>query len=392
MKSLQIIQLGKYYPPATGGIETHTQTLSQGLAQRGHQVQVVVINHADRAGHDVTFQRFSRTASRQDVDGAVIVHRVGRLANIAKLDVATGLMTTLRLLLKQKPDIWHLHAPNITLMLAILAMPAIRPLVITHHSDIIRQQFLKHLVRPFEQSLYRRTALILSASPTYIDGSELLCRFRERVESLPLGLDLQSYLEATPESRAKETQLAATLPQPLWLCVGRLVYYKGLEVALKALQQLPGTLAIVGTGPMQEAWQRLGQDLGVADRVRWYGRLGEAELQALYRLATAYWFPSNARSEGFGLVQVEAMASGCPIINTHIPNSGVSWVSPHEQTGLTIPINDPSALVQASRRLLNGPGLRDRLSQEARRQAVERFSASVMVQRAERFYQQVCRQ
>ena len=90
-----------------------------------------------------------------------------------------------------------------------------------------------------------------------------------------------------------------------------------------------------------------------------------------YLAADAFWFPSNARSEAFGLVQVEAMASGCPVINTRIPHSGVPWVSRHEETGLTVPVNDPEALAAAAHRLLTEPGLRDRLTDAARRRAAD---------------------
>ena len=85
-----------------------------------------------------------------------------------------------------------------------------------------------------------------------------------------------------------------------------------------------------------------------------------------YLAADAFWFPSNARSEAFGLVQVEAMACGCPVINAAIPHSGVPWVSPHEETGLTVPVDDPAALAAAANRLLDEPGLRDRLGAAGR--------------------------
>jgi glycosyltransferase involved in cell wall biosynthesis len=391
LKPLHVVQLGKYYPPATGGIETHTQTLCQSLARLGHKVEVVVINHSDESGNDVTFDKWARTSGRDEYDGDVHVIRVGRYANLAKLDMSPRLVPTLNRLAKSRPDVWHLHTPNISMMMAILATPAIRPLVITHHSDIIKQRYLRHIVRPFELSLYRRAALILSDSPTYIDGSDILLRNRARVETLPLGLDLGNLLQASPSSKIAEEKLRRELPGPLWLSVGRLVYYKALEVALEALKHLPGTLGIVGTGPKMADWQKLASEFGVSDRVRWFGRLPDDELQAAYRVATAFWFPSNARSEGFGLVQVEAMASGCPVINTAIPHSGVSWVSQHEQTGLTIPVHDSDALVKASRRLLDEPAFRSKLSNEARRQAVSRFSSDVMGQAAESFYQKVCR-
>src|SRR5262249_58399124 len=132
------------------------------------------------------------------------------------------------------------------------------------------------------------------------------------------------------------------------LAVGRLVYYKGLHNAVKALATVPGRLLVIGEGPAQAELRRLADAEGVADRIIWRGHVGADELVGAYQAATALWFPSNARSEGFGLVQVEAMASGCPVINTAIAGSGVSWVSRHDETGLTVRVNDPAAPAAAA--------------------------------------------
>src|SRR5205085_4404397 len=126
---------------------------------------------------------------------------------------------------------------------------------------------------------------------------------------------------------------------------------------------VPGRLLLIGEGPDQPALRDEARQLGVADRVEFLGTLPHfLDIVPYYLAADAFWFPSNARSEAFGLVQVEAMACGCPVINTRIPHSGVPWVCPHEQAGLTVPLNDPPALAAAARRLLAEPGLRDRLA------------------------------
>src|SRR5205823_8229249 len=136
----------------------------------------------------VTFDRFAPTPPADEWDGPVRVLRAGRWANLAKLDVAPGLFGLIRKLLRDPPDVWHLHTPNVTMMLAVLAAPRVRPLVVTHHSDIVRQRVLKTAVRPVERAVYRRAARVLADSPPYIEGSDLLQAFRPKVESLPLGL------------------------------------------------------------------------------------------------------------------------------------------------------------------------------------------------------------
>jgi rhamnosyl/mannosyltransferase len=360
--------------------------LVQAQAALGAEVRVVVVNHATADGRDVTFDRFARTPSAVDRDGPVRVYRAGRWGSVARLDLTPRLPGVLRELLRDPPDVWHLHAPNVTMMLAILADRRLRPLVVTHHSDIVRQRILRHAVRPLEHAVYRRAALLLSDSPPYIGGSEVLRKFRAKVESLPLGLDLTPFLNPSPAAIAHAEQLRKRHAGPIWLSVGRLVYYKALDVALRALRDVPGTLLVIGTGPMEAAWRQLADELGVADRVVWRGRADAEELVGAYHAAAALWFPSNARSEGFGLVQVEAMASGCPVVNAAVPHSGVSWACRDEVAGLTVPVNAPAAFAAAARRLLDEPGLRERLSAQARADALARFDHRRMAERSLALY------
>src|SRR5262249_42647622 len=162
------------------------------------------------------------------------------------------------------------------------------------------------------------------------EGSEYLQRHRDKLVVLPFGIELKPLLEPSAASLTAAARFRAMHGRPLWLLVGRLVYYKGIDQALRALPHVPGKLMIVVDGPLRRELGALAEQLGVADRVVWQGRLDDADLIGAYYAATALWFPSNARSEAFGLVQIEAMASGCPVINTHIVGSGVAWVSPHE--------------------------------------------------------------
>ena len=386
---LRVVHLGKYYPPSPGGIEGHTRTLARTQAELGAEVSVVVVNHATAAGRDATFERFTPTPDIEESDGPVRVTRVGRWANLAKLDVTPGLLAAIRRLARLRPDVWHLHTPNVTMMAAVLACPSVRPLVVTHHSDIIRQRFSRHLIRPLEAVVYRRAARVLSDSPGYVEGSQILDRHRSKVAVLPLGIDLEPFRNPTPAAQAYARELQARHGSPLWLCVGRLIYYKGLHVALAALRAVPGTLLVLGTGPLEADLRAKAAELGVTDRVVFHGHATPDQLVGAYHAATALWFPSIARSEGFGLVQVEAMAAGCPVINTAIPGSGVPWVCRHEQEGLTVPVNDPAALAAAARRLLAEAGLRDRLAAAGRLRAAAEFDHRVMAERSLAIYQDV---
>jgi rhamnosyl/mannosyltransferase len=386
---LRVVHLGKYYPPALGGIETHTRTLARGQAALGAAVRVVAVNHADAAGRDVTFAPRSRTPDVTEGDGPVVVDRVGRWFNLAKLDVTPRLGRAIRAAAADKPDVWHLHTPNVTMLLAVLASRRVRPLVVTHHSDVVLRRILKPAYRALEQEAYRRAVRLLADSPAYPAGSPVLRRFRAKVEPLPLGLDLVPFRTPSPAAVGFADSLKKRHPGPLWLSVGRHIYYKGLEVAVKALPRVPGTLIVIGDGPARRGWKRLAEATGVADRVAWLGRASADELVGAYHAATAFWFPSTSRAEGFGLVQVEAMASGCPVINTAIPDSGVPWVARDGVAGLTVPVGDPGAFAAAARRLVEEPGLRDRLAAGGVREAEERFDHRLMAARSLAIYERV---
>jgi len=366
-----VCHLGKYYPPAPGGIESHVRTLATAQAALGLSVRVLCVNH--EVG-----------STRTDHDAGVEVTRMGRAAKASKLDLCPELVAALR---GVEADFLHLHVPNPTMILALLrARPKAR-LVVTYHSDVIKQKVLGALFRPLERLAYRRVSAILPTSPDYAGGSRFLRSYGDRLRVLPHGIELDEYLNPSQADRDEAEVIRAAHPGPLWVGCGRLVYYKGFLNAVRALTRVAGTLILVGEGPERPALEAEAARLGVADRVVFAGRA--PRLAPFYLAADAFWFPSNARSEAFGLVQVEAMASGCPVINTAIPHSGVAWVSRHDREGLTVPMDDPAALADAANRLISEPGLRDRLADAARRRAREEFDHRVMAERSLDIYREI---
>jgi glycosyltransferase involved in cell wall biosynthesis len=383
----RIVHLSKYYPPDRGGIETHVQTLAQTQAALGAEVQVLCVNGFDEQGRVA-----ATTKTVSEMDGEVKVTRVGRLFSLARCDVCFGLCQELRRLINEsKPTIFHLHTPNPTMLMALTMLDRNIPLVITHHSDVIKQKFLKYALRPFEYLVYSRSSQVLTDSLQYIQGSKFLQFYHYKLSDLPLGLNLGIYSNPNQKAFEFSRSFKDKYGETIWLAVGRLVYYKAFHIAIEALTLVPGKLVVIGVGPLEAQLKALAQKLGVKDRIVWLGRVNEDELVGAYHAATSLWFPSNLRSEGFGLVQVEAMASGCPVINANIPGSGVPWVSRDEKEGLTVPINDPFALARAAKRLLSEPNLRDRLVKASRKRA-EYFNHMNMAQRSFEVYDKVLSQ
>jgi rhamnosyl/mannosyltransferase len=367
--TLRICHLGKYYPPAPGGIETHVRTLARAQADLGMEVRVFCVNHGP-----------GRTV--EESDGVVEVTRFHRRASAAKLDVCPELAGRLA---RVEADVLHLQVPNPTMILALLRAGPRVPLVVSYQSDVIRQKLRAALFRPLERLAYRRVRAIVTSSEAYRAGSSFLRPYADRLHVLPNGIDLRPYIDPSPEVRAQAASIRSEHMRggPVWLGCGRLVYYKGFLNAIRALTRVPGTLLLIGDGPDRSALEAEAGKLGVANRVRFVGSLPHyLDLIPYYLAADAFWFPSNARSEAFGLVQVEAMAAGCPVLNAAIPHSGVSWVSRHDESGLTVPVDDPIALADAATRLLSEPGLRDRLAAGARARVAREFDHRVMAERS----------
>lgn len=373
---MKVCHLGKYYPPAPGGIETHVRTLARAQAALGAKVEVYCVNHL--TGPTVV-----------EHDGPVLVRRYGRMGSAMKLDFCPELVARLR---RVEADILHLQVPNPTMILALLAARPRQPVVVAYQSDVVNQRLRAALFRPLERMAYKRVRLILPSSPNYPGGSPFLRSYADKLHVLPMGIDLDPYLEPSviDMTRAEQIRAKYSGAGPIWLCAGRMVYYKGFINAIRALASIEGTLLLIGDGPDGPMLQAEVKRLGMGDRVVFVGTLPHyLDVVPYYLAADAFWFPSNARSEAFGLVQVEAMASGCPVINTHIPHSGVPWVSSHDETGLTVAMNDPAALANAARRLLREPDLRERLTTAARQRAAAEFDHRVMAERSLAIYRAV---
>jgi len=352
-------------------MEAHVQTLARGQADCGAKVWVFCVNHHSGP-------------TQIEHDGKVLVVRFQRVAGAAKIDFCPALLSRLATI---DLDLLHVHVPNPTMILAVLLARPQAPIVVTYQSDHIRQRIRGALFRPLEHRFYRKVSTILATSPEYTAGSSFLQKNSRRVLVLPLAIESRPFLEPSLEDRQESVRIRHQNQGPLWLACGRLVYYKGLIHAIRAMTRVRGTLLIVGDGPERSSLEAEAMGLGLDRRVIFLGNV--PSVVPYYHAAHALWFPSNARSEAFGLVQLEAMASGCPVINTSIPYSGVPWVSRHLETGLTVPMNDAVALADAAKRLLVEPGLRDRLASAARVRAVQEFDHRVMAKRSLNVYRNV---
>ncbi len=357
MPELRVLQVGKFYPPEEGGMETHLEGLCRHMRDRAH-VEVLVAARSRRTVHEV-------------VDG-VSVTRVGTWATIRSAPLCPDLR---RLIRDSQADVVHLHHPNPSAFLSYLASGHRGRLVVTYHSDVVQQRLLNIVYDPIVRAVLRRADAIIVSSQEYLDTSTMLERYRDRCVVIPMAIDPDGYAAADPAAVAA---IRNRFGDRIILAVGRLVYYKGLEFLVRAMQQIQGHALIVGQGPERERLAAEAESLGVSDRVTLLGHVPDT--RPYYRAARAFALPSHLRSEAFGIVQLEAMAAGLPVVNTRIP-SGVPGVSVDGVTGLTVPPGDPTALADAVNRLLDDPGLAARLGEAGRRRVAERYSLGGMTER-----------
>lgn len=374
---MRILHVYKAYPPTIGGIEHHLAAVAQHHAAAGHAVCVLCVTEGPLGG--------------ENIEHGVHVIRSGRIASLASAPFGLKIATTI---LRSRPDITHLHAPYPPGELAWLALGR-RPMVLSYHADIVRQKVLGKAWAPLQQLVLSRADRIMVGSPVLAQGSRPLARHAERVRVVPYGVDVERFAP-TPDriERARRLRDADPFLRDRFVLafVGRLRYYKGLDVLIDALAHVEGACVIaVGSGEMGPAWKARASAFGVQERIRWLGDVSDEALPDILHGADAYVFPSNARSESFGIAMAEAMAAGLPIISTEL-GTGTSWVNRHGLTGLVVPAGDPERLAGAILELMNDPDRRSQMGRAARERAIKTFSSAAMLRGIDAVYAEALEQ
>ncbi len=188
----------------------------------------------------------------------------------------------------------------------------------------------------------------------------------ERVTVIPNGIDPDDLQPQDPDELVRLRSEFAAPEEKLVLLIGRLVYEKGFQLALEAMprviEEVPGTRFLVaGSGTHEAELHKQAEELGLMEHGTFLGWIGDDVLHSLYRIADLTVVPSIY--EPFGLVALEAMASGCPCIVAD--TGGLREVVPHEEAGLRFRAHDPEALAEMAIRVLSDDELGRSLVAEA---------------------------
>ena len=386
---MRILHIGKYYPPFAGGIENFMADLLPAL--RAQDVAVAAVVHDEQAA------RSPAPTSSIDAD-AIPIYRAPAYGRLLYAPISPAFPLWLQRAIREfKPDLLHLHLPNTSAFWA-LALPAARrlPWVIHWHADVVSSQIdrrlglaYRALYRPFEQRLLAASRAVIATSPPYLDASDALTRWRQRCHVIPLGLETGRIADPEPAARQRATALWGETGFRV-LAIGRLTYYKGHDVLIRAAAELPDSrILIVGTGEQRERLETLRNALDLGDRVCLPGFQPEADLNALLASCDVLCLPSLERTEAFGLVLLEAMRFGKAVVVSDIPGSGAGWVVRQAGHGLLVPLGDVGALATALRTLQLDPTRRETLAQAGPIALREQFGIGPVAAATAALYRQV---
>lgn len=365
-RKISCLQISKYYPPFAGGIETTVKDISEGLNSRNISVQILCANTEFKNIH---------------YESPISISRLASWSEIAKTPITPSLIV--RLLRKRKSfDIIHVHLPNPMANLALYVSRPKAKIVIHWHSDIVKQKFFLKLYAPLQQWLINRADAILATSPPYAESSPWLQSCMEKVYFTPSCIKNPLDFLSGAELMLRASKIRALyFGKKIVFALGRMTYYKGFDVLVKAARHLDDDVVILlgGEGELLSKLKADAVELGVSDKINFLGRIPDDDLPGYYCAADVFCLPSLMRSEAFGLVMVEAMSYGKPVVATRIPGSGVAWVNIHGETGLNTEPGDEVDLSNALRKLLSDPPLAKALGEAGRRRFESNFTINKMI-------------
>jgi len=368
-------------------METFLRDLLLALVRRGVCVSALV--------HRGTSGFASRADTLQGADGSIEVMRAAVWARVMYTPLSPAFPWLLsRMLRRFRPRVLHVHMPCPSAF-CLLFLPAARrlPWVVHWHADAIDDsagriyRWVYHwLYSPLQSAMLKSARAVLVTSQPYLESSPALRPYRDKCVVIPLGLD-PVHLHAAVDSEGPRDSPRHAFSL---LSVGRLTYYKGLEVLLQAVAGVPGVrLRVVGQGDEMERLGRIARELAIADRVEFLGAVDSAELARRYRECDCFCLPSTHRSEAFGLVLLEAMSFGKPVIASDIPGSGVGWVVREGENGLKVKPGDVPQWSQAITRLARDEALCRRLGEGGREDFNRRFHIDSCASAVAEVYEQL---
>jgi len=354
-----------YIYPASGGVAQHVQFLYQGLRLRGHDVRILTASHGPQR------------ASEGDIIRLGVGFSVPINASVGTLTFSPRYLTQIDdMLERERFDILHFHEPFVPFLSLFLLRESTSVNIATFHAYAgfsPSYEFGSRALRGYAARLDGRIA-VSAAARHFIDRY-----FPGDYKVIPNGVDVARFATAVPIARWQDGV-------PNVLFVGRHESRKGLLDLLKAHRILRRTgghsrLLIVGSGPQEREARRYVATRGL-NGVEFLGRVSDDEKAQLYKTADVYVSPATG-GESFGIVLLEAMAAGTPIVASDI--HGYKGVVRRGREGLLVPPRQPRELAVAIDQLLRDPARRAEMGESGRARAAE-FSWARVTTKVDDYY------
>jgi glycosyltransferase involved in cell wall biosynthesis len=358
---MRILQINKLYHPTIGGIETIVKTIFEEL------------NESDKFQVDVLACQEKGPRQIEMINGK---NKVFKAASYGKKLGMPLSLDFFRIFfeIRKKYDLIIIHYP---FPLAAIIFPFLPKdkLVIYYHSDIIRQKYAVWLFSYFIKKSLNRAKLILVAGNNIINSSPALKKRQTKCRVVPYGLNIEYGQE--DNNQAPYIKQSYSAQKPFILSVGRLVYYKGFQYAIQAMSNIDAKLLIIGEGPQKFELEKLLVKHQLQEKVQIIPP--QANLKPFFLACDLFIFPSVERSEAFGLVQLEAMAAGKPVINTLL-QTGVEEVSIDGISGISVEAKNVQALNRAIKTLIDNPDLNKTYGANARKRYESLYTLEVFIE------------
>lgn len=381
---MKILQLGKFYP-IRGGVEKVMWDLTMGLAERGHRCDMVCATLRRDPIDPDHFDYY-----RETPEGRVItMGPYGRVICVHAITKKAATMISPAMVKWVKKhcfeyDIIHIHHPDPMAALALRLSGYPGRVILHWHSDILSQKILLNFYRPLQTWLIRRAERIVGTTPVYLRESPVLRNYQDKTICVPIGIAPVIYDFSAVRDFSRSYQGKKVI-----LGVGRLVPYKGFGTLIEAATMLGPDymVVIVGSGPLYGELKQKVHDLHLEKKVLLLGYVQSWALPILFGACHIFAMSSDRKTEAFGIVQIEAMSCGKPVVATYIPQSGVSWVNKDGESGYNVHPNNPRDLALAIQKIDASPETYMRFSNNAMERYEALFTSREMIDKIIRIYE-----
>jgi N-acetyllactosaminide 3-alpha-galactosyltransferase len=359
----EILLVSPYFYPHVGGVENHVRYLARNLSKRGLNVTVIT-TLLDGLKEDEDFEGYH-------------IHRIKPLMTLLRTPITPGIKGYIRKRKENKSEKIIVQAHSPPPLPAYYAARATDDLILTYHCDEDLPTPIGSLIVWLYRSIFGRYTVkkakrIITSTSSYAKTSRLL--WNRKVDIVPMAVDINFFKPADPSQLRNELVSKGVIESGdrVVLFVGRLVQHKGLEEIIACANYVNAKFLICGDGPLKNRLEREIEAQELKDKVKLLGSIDDELLPYYYSLCNVFVLPSHSRLEAFGIVLLEAMACGKPIIASDIPGSREIVVEGYNGL-LAEPLNAMDLVEKINTILQNEKNAKE-MGKNGRRLAEEKYS------------------